>query len=142
MEDALKDNPSARVRRRLKAGAPRSRETITGIQALQILIDQADKAHRLMREEGLSPDDIHIRMVFVDPEAEKIGFKPLPPAALAAPFFEYFASAPVDCIGIWWFQKDPKTETGEVSWITQLAGGDKAGQLMLKARALLLRRPN
>src|ERR1700691_4647485 len=100
MEDALKGNPTARVRRRLKAGAPRSRDRkITGLDALQILIDQADKARGLMQAEGLSPDDIHMAMVFVDPETEKFGIKWLPPADLARPFFEYFASAPVSCIG-------------------------------------------
>lgn len=140
MEDALRDNPAARVRRRLKAGAPPRRETITGIQALQILIDQADKARDLMHAEGLSPDDIRMGMVYVDPETDKFGIKPLPPAGLAGPFFAYFASAPVNCIGIWWVQKDPNK--GEVSWITQLSGGDKAGQLMLRARALLLCRAN
>jgi hypothetical protein len=140
MEAAL--TPAAKVRRQLKAGRPSkiANQTLTAFDALQRVVNEADRARAMMVRAGLSPDDVHLALIVRTDETVGLRWLPQPGTPDAA---EYFSSivkitpAPT-FLGILWHQADDaaaaKGQPRDVVWVTQFMAGDDAERLMLAVR--------
>jgi len=147
---------AARVRRKIKAGPRMIRnEILTPIEAIKRLATKVDNARRLMREEKLSPNDIHCALIFCTPEVpgheNAFKYKWLPEIGESRDYFmseeirSYFLwfedlsyKAAILFLGILWYQEDrearAKGEPGSIAFITPFMGGPKAEKLMLAAK--------
>jgi hypothetical protein len=115
MEKSL--TAAARVRRKMKVGRPiTNNESLTTLQALYRLTQEADKARALMEEEHLKPDDILCGLVYaLITKPIRLGVKVLPPPNRTAKFFEYFEQLGTEVLflGIMWQQKDYESKGEE-----------------------------
>jgi hypothetical protein len=149
MEKSL--TPAGRVRRQLKAGRPRKilNAALSTFEALNRLVNEADRARTMMREAGLDPNDIKLALIYCTPEKqgfEEIGrYKFLPPPQETMEFFNSFEEliqeTPVLYMGILWLQMDHESALAKsfgkaepVVWVTQFVAGPKAEEKLFAAR--------
>jgi hypothetical protein len=141
MEERL--SAADRVRRRLKAGRPRTiqQAELSPLQAINRLVSEADKARGVMREEGLEAEDIALGLVFYTPEARgyenDVRCRWLPPPGKTHTFFAAIEkignNTPTLFMGIVWRLEDRDTGKG-ASWVTPFKGGPEAEAMLRIAR--------
>jgi hypothetical protein len=143
MEKSL--TAAARMRRRFKAGRPAKirNDALTPLQAINRLVNEADKARGLMRDEGLEPDDVRCALIFCTPEVpgleEVVRYRWLPAPGETRNIFSAFDDLDRDdalFLGILWYQQDREAEGEDrhTVWVTQFMGGSKAEQMLYAAR--------
>jgi hypothetical protein len=146
MEGSL--TAAARARRAMKSG--RKAKSATPVQsvfeAVQRLIHEADRAHGLMRREGLDPEDVRLTIIFRMSNG-LVGHKKLPPPEGIGAFFGELeaieaSSHPLTFLGIVWHQIDREAEAArrDVSWITEFSEDQRGAVELLALREIGLQR--
>jgi hypothetical protein len=135
---------AARVRRKLKAGRPRTVNSLAlnSYALMGALVSQADRAIGLMEDAGLDPNDLRLGLIIRT--GDSLHCMWLPPPGEAEGFFGKVSSiASAEFLGILWKQADREIENDGLPlvnyWVTPFAADAKAHQQMelLRAHAVL-----
>lgn len=144
MDESL--NAAARARKAIKSGRPKAKAALTTFDAIQRLMDEADRARGLMRKQGLDPGDIRLALIFRT--ATDIGSKtlPMPAPEEIGRFYESLeamaAAGPVTFLGIMWEQIDREHGKPERNlWFTEFANDPRGALEMLAFRNRLMAEP-
>ncbi len=135
---AVKWTPASIVRRQLKAGRRRATTVhLSTYEALGHLSREADRGANLMREAGLDPNDLRLRLI-IDTGTDLL-CKFLPGHKEVGKFFaEVSKMAGVRFLGILYEQKDSaaaKGESGIVTWIDPFVIEPEAQKQLLALKA-------
>lgn len=139
-----------RVQRRLNAGRrPALPESLSLLEAVKRLADEADRAKSTMADEQLDPEDIHLALLFSakDDAQEYLGYRRLGPPDEVGAFvtgLEKLAGvSKLTFLGIVWSVYDREAEKG-LRWARTLVAGEEAEERVQLAKGLFTapHRPN
>lgn len=129
MERSL--TPAERVRRQLKSGRkPRTFKLPGLLDAVRRLCEESDRGQSMMQKHGLSPDDIHLALVWRTARGT-VGHSPLPPPGGIGQYVAKHEQVPLDFLGIMWWQTGPDTGQTAPMWITEFSADKRAALELL-----------
>jgi hypothetical protein len=148
MENSL--TVAEKVRRQLKAGRPRKTKAVprTVLEAVQRLVDEADRAQSLMQKYGLHANDIKLALLCHtdDPRRPSIWPAQLPPPGNIGAYFDDLetrtAGFDARFLGILWQQTDHEVQVKgqpmQSLWITEFSkDGPASLELLAYHRAMV-----
>ena len=136
MEDSI--SPAARVRRQLKAGRPRKISLdLNSYSAMAIVIAEADRARKMMREAGLDAADVRLGLIVRT--ATDVHCKWLPGPEDTTPFFTAITDmVDAEFLGVLWHQVDRECELNGVAlssyWLAPFVTDAESQSQMLALR--------